>query len=102
MHRSGHRSGSARRRHKGGTGAAAGNVRDRIMSDTASVGAAGPTGISPAAGIGGFIAHYAQTRPDAPAIVHRGVAVTWRVLAANVLATMDELQAAGMRSGQVL
>jgi acyl-coenzyme A synthetase/AMP-(fatty) acid ligase len=55
-----------------------------------------------AAGSGTFIAHHARHRPDAVAIVHRGVALTWRTLAANILATMDEVRALGLRPGQTL
>jgi acyl-CoA synthetase (AMP-forming)/AMP-acid ligase II len=48
------------------------------------------------------LAHQTRHRPDAVAIVHRDVATTYRDLAAQVLATMDDLTTAGISPGQVI
>lgn len=49
-----------------------------------------------------WIATHVRERPDAIAIVHRGVHLTWRAFAGHVLGVMADLGALGMRSGQTL
>ena len=57
---------------------------------------------APCGSVGQALAHYARRRPTSVAVAHRDGCVTYRSLAAHVLAVMDDLTTRGIRSGQVL
>ncbi|MBS0641375.1 MAG: AMP-binding protein, partial [Proteobacteria bacterium] len=58
--------------------------------------------VEPGSGTCACIAEHARTRPEAVAIVHRGVNLTWRTLAANLLAVVEDLERLGVQPGQIL
>jgi len=54
------------------------------------------------ASIGQCLAHHARRQPSFVALVHRSVPFSYRALAAQVVAVMDDLAVAGLRPGQVV
>jgi acyl-coenzyme A synthetase/AMP-(fatty) acid ligase len=49
-----------------------------------------------------WVAHHARLRPDGVAVIHLGVHVNWRTLAAAVIAATDALSDIGLGAGQTL